>query len=140
MIDLKNGFGPAEAARRVPCLRKDRPVAPSTIIRWIVDGVIGADGQVVRLSAVRLGHRWVTDDLALRRFAERLTPARPGQTGQRTPSARQHACDRAAQQLRELGFGVASSEDDPNGDDTDDGLQSRPQPESTSSTPASNAD
>lgn len=104
MIDLSKGFGPTKAAKKVPPLREDRPVASSTIIRWIVDGCVGPDGEVVRLEAVRLGARWVTDEAALQRFVQRLTPTTDSRPDQRPPTARRSADERADRALRERGL------------------------------------
>lgn len=104
MIDLSKGFGPSKAAKKVPALRDDRPVASSTIIRWIVDGCVGPDGEVVRLEAVRLGARWVTDEDALGRFVERLTPKTDSGTFPRPPTSRCRADERADRALRERGL------------------------------------
>lgn len=105
-INLQKGFGPSEAAKRVPPLRGGRPVSPSTIVRWIVDGVTGPDGDRVHLEAVRLGARWVTDDASIQRFAAQLTPARTDRPIPRTPSALRRADEHAARELKRLGFGT----------------------------------
>ena len=104
MIDLCKCFGASQAGKRLPPFRKGRPVASSTIHRWIVDGVRGPDGLVVRLEAVRLGKRWVTDDLALRRFAERLTPLLPSTPTQRSVATRRRADELAARELEKRGL------------------------------------
>ncbi len=104
VINLSKGFGPSKAAKKVPALREGRPVASSTIIRWIVDGCVGPDGKVVRLEAVRLGARWVTDEDALQRFVERLTPKAESRTAPRPPTSRRNADERADRALRERGL------------------------------------
>ena len=104
VINLSKGFGPSRAAKKVPALREGRPVASSTIIRWIVDGCVGPDGEVVRLEAVRLGARWVTDEDALQRFVERLTPKAESRTAPRPPTSRRNADERADRALRERGL------------------------------------
>jgi hypothetical protein len=104
MIDLCKCFGASQAGKRLPPFRKGRPVSSSTIIRWIVGGVRGPDGQVVRLEAVRLGGRWVTDCSALRRFAERLTPLLPSTPSQRSVAARRRDDERAARELERRGL------------------------------------
>jgi hypothetical protein len=104
MIDLSTCFGASQAGERLPPFRKGRPVSSSTIIRWIVGGVRGPDGQVIRLEAVRLGGRWVTDSSALRRFAERLTPVLPSKPTQRSLAARLRDDECAARELEKRGL------------------------------------
>jgi hypothetical protein len=69
MIDLKveRGISVPQAARSIPPTRLDKPVHPSTIVRWILHGVRG-----VRLEAVRVGGRWVTTHEAIERFSAAL--------------------------------------------------------------------
>jgi hypothetical protein len=106
-IDLRTEtpLGLAQAARRVPSGRRERPVHPSTLFRWIHDGVRVAGGAIVRLEALRLGGRWVTSLEALQRFAEGLTPTlgTPGPTP-RTPANRRRSNERAAVELDKLGL------------------------------------
>jgi hypothetical protein len=54
---------------------KSGRVAFSTVLRWVVKGVQGPNGKIVRLEALRVGGRWITSHEAIGRFAERLTPA-----------------------------------------------------------------
>lgn len=58
----------------VPRRRQDRPVHVSCVLRWILDGVRRADGEVIRLEAVRLMDRWITTPAAVARFMARQTP------------------------------------------------------------------
>jgi hypothetical protein len=74
---LERLIGLAHAARRLPPGREDKPVSPSTIWRWVVEGVRLSDGSRLRLEAVRIGGRWVTSVEALSRFASRQTPGFP---------------------------------------------------------------
>jgi hypothetical protein len=55
------------AARRLPRLRSNRPVHPSTLWRWATCGIRG-----IRLETTRLGGTTVTSTEALRRFFARL--------------------------------------------------------------------
>lgn len=64
----------AEAARKRPAGRNNRPTHVSTVYRWISKGVRG-----VKLEAIRIGGRLYTSDEALQRFAERLTHEPPDQ-------------------------------------------------------------
>jgi hypothetical protein len=45
------------------------------VFRHIVKGVRAANGEVIRLEAVRAGSRWLTSVEAIARFYERLTAA-----------------------------------------------------------------
>ena len=53
----------SQAAKRLPHLRGDRPVAPSTVWRWAQSGVRG-----VKLETVRIGNTMCTSVEALSRF------------------------------------------------------------------------
>src|SRR4051812_23510346 len=70
MIDLQNEttLSLAEAARRLPQSAPGKPLAVSTLTRWISTGVRG-----VRLEASRLGGKWITSTQAIERFTESLT-------------------------------------------------------------------
>src|SRR5687767_2913000 len=70
-------YSPAAVAKasRVPGHRGGSHVNGSTLFRHITKGVRAANGEVIRLEAVRIGHRWLTSVEALARFAERLTAA-----------------------------------------------------------------
>jgi hypothetical protein len=105
-VDISNEtvLGLAQAARRVPSGRRERPVHPSTLFRWIHDGVRVAGGAIIRLEALRLGGRWVTSLEALQRFAEALTPTLgPPDPTPRTPAACRRSNERAAAELDKLG-------------------------------------
>ncbi len=104
MFDVTQGktLGAAQAAKKVPPDGLGRPAGPAMIIRWIVDGV-KRDGVRIRLEGAKLGGRWVTSEEALRRFAERLTPASAPPSAQRTPAERRRADERADGALRERG-------------------------------------
>jgi hypothetical protein len=113
-IDLSRSFGLSAAARKLPPHRSRRddsgetkpvPVHPATLARWVTTGVRGPDGTVVRLEAVRLGGRWVTDDAALARFSQRLTPDYSGDdAGIRTPTSRSRSAEAADKALVAAGF------------------------------------
>jgi hypothetical protein len=60
------------AARRLPCLRGDSPVSPTTLWRWHAAGVRAADGSNVRLEVYKLGGRTCTSIEALDRFVAKL--------------------------------------------------------------------
>jgi hypothetical protein len=97
----------AEACRIVPPARSGKKTHLSTVLRWILKGAKSPTGEMVKLEALRIGSRWVTSREALQRFAERLTPSPNGQSAPhppRTPTQRQRAADRAAQELDRLGI------------------------------------
>jgi hypothetical protein len=106
-IDLRTEtlLGLAQAARRVPSGRQDRPVNPSTLFRWIHDGVKLAGGRIVRLEGIRLGGRWLTSLEALQRFAEAQTPELTETPPlPRTPAHRRRDSERAGAELEKLGI------------------------------------
>lgn len=96
------GLSLAQAARRFPPYRGDRPVNPSTVFRWITVGIRFADGQRIRLDAVRLGGRWLTSGQALARFMAAQTPQAEGKPARPVQANRRAA--RAAEQLDRLGI------------------------------------
>jgi hypothetical protein len=81
------------ACRRLPSLRRDRPVAPSTLWRWATNGVRG-----IRLETVQIGATTCTSVEALRRFFAALN----NQTNQVPTSNDRH--ERAEKQLAERGI------------------------------------
>jgi hypothetical protein len=94
------------AARRVPRTRQDRPVTLSCLLRWITSGVIGPNGERIKLEAARLAGRWLTTPGAMRRFVAAQTPSLDDTP---TPSPatrekRQRAAERAGQQLDRIGI------------------------------------
>jgi Protein of unknown function (DUF1580) len=82
-----------------------KPLNFSTVWRWILKGVLAADGERrVKLEAVRLGGRWVTSREALQRFSESLTE-RPAPTGDmRTPTERKRRTTAAKAKLKKMGI------------------------------------
>lgn len=96
----------AQAARKFLPYRRDRPVNPSTIWRWIHDGVTLPDGSAVRLEGIRCGDRWLTSQEAIGRFIDAQTPNLDAPRVPSTPSAnaRKRAADRAAKALQEMGI------------------------------------
>jgi len=63
----------SEARRRYIPLRNGKPIAPSTIMRWIHAGIRAGDGSVVRLEAIKAGKALTTTPAAIRRFFSTLT-------------------------------------------------------------------
>jgi hypothetical protein len=71
-----------EAARRLPTLRKGKPVNPATIWRWATRGVRTRGGITVRLEILKLGGTCCTSDEALARFFQTLSADPAGETDQ----------------------------------------------------------
>jgi hypothetical protein len=106
-IDLKTEttISLVQAARMQPPGRRGRPVTMSCVLRWLLKGCRGPDGEMVRLEGVRIGGRWITSIEALERFATRLTPNLENQpVTPRTPTRRQRASERAAAALGRIGI------------------------------------
>jgi hypothetical protein len=105
-IEAGQGEVLTRAARRVPRTRRDRPVTLSCLLRWVLTGVTGPDGQRVYLEAARLAGRWVTSPGAIRRFIAAQTPrlgTEPAPSP-RSPAQRRRAGERAARELENLGI------------------------------------
>jgi hypothetical protein len=62
----------SQAAKRLPHLRKDRPIAPSTLWRWASAGLRG-----VKLETVKVGGATCTSVEALSRFLAALNNQPP---------------------------------------------------------------
>lgn len=107
MIDLENEslLSLTEATRALPKLDGKRP-HPSTLFRWMTDGIRGG----VKLEHVRIGRRICTSREALQRFVEALSqapkpepaPAAPGPR-MRTEKQRQRDVEKAKESLRAKG-------------------------------------
>jgi Protein of unknown function (DUF1580) len=85
------------AARRLPRLRGERPISPSTLWRWATHGLQG-----VRLEVCRVGGTSVTSEEALRRFFAALDdkPKSPI-----VPTAiRDHRAEQTAAELEAIGI------------------------------------
>jgi hypothetical protein len=108
MIDLavEQAYPLHEALKFVPPSRGAKRTHLSTLLRWILTGVKGPEGELIRLEAVRLGGRWVTTREALQRFAERLTPNLQLKPASRPRAAvtQQRASGRAAKRLQKMGY------------------------------------
>jgi hypothetical protein len=103
-IEAGQGETLVRAARRVPRTRQDRPVTLSCLLRWIMTGVVGFDGQRIRLEAARLAGRWITTPGAISRFIRAQTPRRDeNPSGPQPPAVRRRASERAARELARLG-------------------------------------
>jgi hypothetical protein len=105
-IAAGHGLNLGAAARRFPPYRENKPVNPSTVFRWIKDGVRLPGGSRVRLEAVRLGGRWLTSGPAIERFIACQTPQFNDAPAVRTPTPAQRAkaAERAGKELEKLGI------------------------------------
>src|SRR5262245_13275728 len=94
-----DGLGLGAASRIVPAFRGEGRSCPSTLSRWIRNGLLTPDGRVVKLEAARIGGRWLTSRAALARFATALTPPAGSDTSPvsttipRTETVRRKACE-----------------------------------------------
>jgi hypothetical protein len=91
----------------LPPGRGSERIHGSTLLRWILKGIRGPDGQRVRLRAVRVGSRWMSSSAWLGEFFEALTPVfrdADAAPAPRTPTARQRASQRAAEALQAAGI------------------------------------
>src|SRR5262245_532544 len=76
---------------RIPGHRPGSRTHLSTLIRWATRGVIAANGERVRLRAIRLGNKWATTTEWFEEFVSRLTAAAVPPTDMppsRTPAQR----------------------------------------------------
>jgi hypothetical protein len=93
----------SQAAARFPGHRGAERLHPATLTRWILRGVRAVDGRRVKLEAIRVGCRWLTSEPALQRFADALSAPPSDSAPVRTPTARQRASEKAAEQLKAMG-------------------------------------
>lgn len=94
---------PAQVARRY-ALRAGKPMAPSTIIRWALRGLVGPDGTRIKLRSQRVGRAMVFTEFDLNEFFAQLAGTAEAQAAPaRTPAERRRDSERAAQQLEQLG-------------------------------------
>jgi hypothetical protein len=98
----------SQAARRIPAFRGSGRCHPSTIFRWLTTGVKLPNGEQLRLEGFRLAGRWLTSEQAVDRFllaqneAWNPEPIHQPALPIRTPTQRQRASERAAEELDEL--------------------------------------
>lgn len=109
-------LSPAAAAKasNLPGQRGGTCLNGSTIFRHITKGVRAPNGELIRLEAVRMGHRWLTSLEALARFADRLAAASLAAIDStsspapvETPKQRRTAADRASREADAI-FGAAN--------------------------------
>jgi hypothetical protein len=94
-----------EAGRRCPPGRNNARPGLSTVLRWILVGCRGPNGERIKLRGGRCGGRWFTSEEALREFIEALTPRQDGEppATPRSAGQRRRASERAASELERLG-------------------------------------
>jgi hypothetical protein len=88
---------------RLPGARGAKRVTPSTITRWITRGCPSRTGERVKLRAIRAGGRWVVRECDLAEFFLQLAGDATPPTPPRSPTARNKASERAAEELKEMG-------------------------------------
>jgi hypothetical protein len=104
-IAAGQGIYLSAACRLLPSYRRGRPVTPSCLVRWVLDGVRGPDGQRVLLEAARVASKWVTTRGAIARFVAAQTPRLDTDPAPApTPTARHRAAQQAAKQLEAKGI------------------------------------
>ena len=104
MIDVRKAHGLAYWAKTLLAGPNAEPTSVSTLVRWILDGRRGPDGTRHYLEALRLGSRWMTDENAIIRFAEKMTPSRSAPSTRRSAAAGRRADERAAGELEKRGL------------------------------------
>jgi hypothetical protein len=96
----------AQAASRIPPYRKRR-TNPSTIFRWLTQGIKMPSGEMLRLEGIRLAGRWLTSSQALTRFLETqnaaCNPVISDAPKPRTPTQRERASAQAGKELEAMG-------------------------------------
>jgi hypothetical protein len=85
--------------------RVNRRVCPSTVVRWVVKGLVSIDGSVVRLPASRVGSRWYVEESELDKFFRRMAAPTDTQLvpNPRTQSRRQSDSQAAVAELEARG-------------------------------------
>ncbi|WP_422931449.1 hypothetical protein [Singulisphaera sp. PoT] len=93
-----------QARRSTTQLAQDEGVHAASVHRWIRRGVIGPDGERIRLRATRVGGRWYVgaEDWSAFGTALNAEPAKGPQVV--SPSARSRAAIAAAAELARLGI------------------------------------
>jgi hypothetical protein len=101
-INAGEGLTLAQLAKRCPRTRKNRPVSLGCVLRWVLDGAAGPDGNKVKLEAARLAGKWVTTARAFARFVAGQTPTAEPEPF-RTTAKRLRAADHAGDELEARG-------------------------------------
>jgi hypothetical protein len=104
-IAAGEGIYLSASARLFPRYRLGKPVSLACVLRWVTQGVRGADGRPVRLEAAKLAGKWVTTPEAIARFLEAQTPAlAEPTTRRRTAKQQRRTAELAEQELERLGI------------------------------------
>lgn len=72
-----------------------KPVSPSTVVRWIVEGARDRSGNRVKLAAVKVGARWATTKAAVDEFVAAISGPAADTFAGRVAKAAQTATDPA---------------------------------------------
>ncbi len=97
-----NAMSLSAVARRLPG-RNGRHANPSTVARWVHKGVTAANGQRVKLVAVRVGSVLYVTEQSLADFLAALNDSPASEVPHRSPAARRKAADEAVRRLTEMG-------------------------------------
>jgi hypothetical protein len=100
------GLPLAKAAKRFPPYRQGKAVTLSCLVRWVLSGVIGPDGSLIKLEAARCAGRWLTSERAIADFVRAQTPNLTDSRTKlpRSPAARERAHGRAEKELDRIGI------------------------------------
>src|SRR5262249_18983617 len=95
----------SEAGQRCPPGRNNARPGLSTVLRWVLVGCRGPNGERVKLRAGRIGGKGFTSEEALRELMEALKARLDGEppAALRTASQRRRASERAARELEKMG-------------------------------------
>src|SRR5262245_48451536 len=98
-------LGPAGIAKLCGSYRENKPTHPSTVARWMIQGVRIADGRRIHLEHIRIAGRLVSSQAALLRFLEQQQLAHdPSEELPRTRKQRDRVDAQTQAQLREMGI------------------------------------
>lgn len=89
----------AAAARYFGDLRGGKAVAPSTLVRWMREGVSLRDGRRVFLEFIEIGRKLCTTHAAIVRFLSAQQPEVGASPVGRSPAERTRAAERARDEL-----------------------------------------
>lgn len=94
----------SQVARRCGKLRANKPVSPSTVARWIAEG-LKVNGRTVKLGAFKVGRTLVVTEGSLQKFLADLNGTESQQINE-APAARLPSGAAASKRLDQLGVGV----------------------------------
>jgi len=96
---------PTKSRRNTTKLSQDEGVHAASVHRWIRRGVLGPNGDRIRLRASRIGGRWFVEDEDWAAFCASLNAdPRASQSNVQTPAARSRAALVAEAELSRLGI------------------------------------